>query len=90
MNDMRTLEKYRVRFYNGGSRQHPGKACDYMICWVEDEDSNSIELYAEALEPDGSAVADMVAWDYAIFNDLKAEIIDQAERLGVAAEQLEF
>ena len=84
------MEKYRVGYYNGASRQQPGKACDYMLCWVKDEDSNPIELYAEALEPDSSTVDDMAAWDYVIFNDLKADIIRQAKDCGIAAEQLAF
>ena len=84
------MKKYDIGYYGGESLQHPGKACDYMACWVEDEDSSSVELYAEALQPDGSAVEDMAAWDWAIFSDLKAEIIEQAKLLGVAAEQLEF
>ena len=87
---MTTLKKYRVGYHNGESRQQPGKACDYMTCWVKDEDGGSIELYAEMLEPDGLVVDDMAAWDYAIFNDLKADIIRQAKDCGIAAEQLAF
>lgn len=84
------LSTYNVTFFNGESRQQPGKGCDYMLCWIEDEDGRSVELYAELLEPDGSAVNDMAAWDYAVFNDLKVEITRQAKDYGITAEQLEF
>ena len=87
---MKDMKKYSIGYHNGESRQHPGKACDYMLCFVEDEAGAPVELYAEALEPDGSAVDDMAAWDYAVFNDLKADIIRQAKDCGIAAEQLVF
>ena len=84
------LSTYKVTFFNGESRLQPGKGCVYMLCFVEDEDGEPVELYTEALEPDGSAVDDMAAWDYAVFNDLKADIIRQAKNCGIAAEQLVF
>ena len=88
--NMTNMKKYIVGYYNGESRQQPGKGCDYMICAARDEDGEPVELYAEMLEPDGLAVGDMAAWDYAIFNDLKADIIRQAKDCGIAAEQLAF
>ena len=84
------LSIYKVKFFSGESRQQPGKGCDYMLCWVEDEDGRPVELYAEVLEPDSSAVDDMAAWDCMIFTGLKAEIIRQAKDCGIVAEELEF
>lgn len=84
------MKKYTVRYHNGESRQQPGKGCDYMLCWVENEGGNSVELYAEILCPDDVAEDAVDDWSDSVYDDLKAEIIEQAELLGVAAEQLEF
>ena len=84
------LKTYNVTFFNGESRQQPGKPCDYMLCLVEDEGGRPVELYTEVLEPSDLTAGDMAAWDYAMFDDMKVEIIRQAELLGVAADQLAF
>ena len=84
------MKKYNIGYYGGESLQHPGKACDYMICAARDEAGEPVELYAEVICPDDVTEDNIDAWSESIYDDLKAEIIEQAERLGVAAEQLEF
>ena len=84
------MEKYIIGYYGGESLQHPGKACDYMICAARDEDGEPVEMYAEAICPDDVTEDNVDAWSDSVYDTLKAEIIEQAERLGVTAEQLEF
>ena len=84
------MKKYTIGYYSGESRQHPGKGCDYMICAARDEYGEPIEMYAEAICPDDVTEDNIDAWSDSVYDDLKAEIIEQAKRLGVAAEQLEF
>lgn len=83
-------KNYEVKFFGGESRQQPGKGCDYMVCWVDDECGDPVELYTEVLEPDGLTVNGSVAWDDIVYDYLKAEIINQAKTYGITAEQLEF
>ena len=87
---MKNLKKYSIGYYGGESLQHPGKACDYMICVARDEDGRPVETYAEVICPDDVTEDNVDAWSESVYDDLKAEIIEQAKRLGVAAEQLEF
>lgn len=84
------MKKYNVGYYSGESLQHPGKGCDYMICAALDEAGEPIELYAEMICPDDVTEDNVDAWSDSVYDDLKAEIIEQAELLGVPAEQLEF
>ena len=84
------MKKYIVGYYGGESLQHPGKACDYMICAARDEDGEPVEMYAEVICPDDVTEDSIDTWSASVYDDLKAEIIEQAKVLGVAAEQLEF
>lgn len=84
------MKKYNVGYYSGESLQHPGKGCDYMICAARDEDGDPVEMYAEAICPDDVTEDNVDAWSDSVYDDLKADIIEQAARLGVAADQLEF
>lgn len=75
--------KIEVR-YEGGEARMPkyfGQAVDYMLAIVPVED-DEIELYAEA-EP----VEDDECGTY---DDLKAEILRQAEAAGIDAATLKF
>ena len=84
------MKKYTIGYYGGESLQYPGKACDYMICAARDEYDRPVEMYAEAICPDNITEDNIDAWSDSVYDDLKAEILEQAKRLGVAAEQLEF
>ena len=84
------MKKYNVGYYSGESLQYPGKGCDYMICAARDEDGRPVELYAEVICPDDVTEDTVDAWSDSVYDDLKAEIIEQAELLGVAESQLIF
>ena len=73
--------KYEVRYECGEARMNPGQAVDYMLAMVPVEDGE-VELYAEA-EP----VEDDECGTY---DDLKAEILRQAEKAGINVETLKF
>lgn len=74
LNNAKTSDILDIIFEGGESREHPGKACDYMIV-RRDHD----ELYAERLVEDRWDVAD----DFDHYDDLLADIIDQAEEEGM-------
>lgn len=84
------MKNYIIGYYGGESLLQPGKSCDYMICVSQDENGEPVELYAEAVCPDDVTEDNVDAWSDSVYDDLKAEIIDQAKILGVAAEQLIF
>ena len=84
------MKKHTVGYYGGESLQYPGKSCDYMICHVDDEDGELVDLYAEVICPDDVTEDSIDAWSDSVYDDLKAEIIRQAKDYGIAAEQLEF
>lgn len=70
-----TTTRYKVLFEGGESRTRPGAAVDYMLAVVD-----GVELYAEttATEDGGS------------YDELRAEIVEQAAAVGVSADQLSF
>ena len=84
------MKKYKVDHYGGESLEQPEKGCDYMICHVDDEDGELVDLYAEIVCPDDVTNDDVDAWSDSVYDDLKAEIIRQAKDYGIAAERLEF
>ena len=85
-----TPDTYTVDYFGGESRKQPGKSCDYLLCYVDDEDGKLVELYAEALCPDDVTEETIDDWSDGVYDDLKAEIIEQAKEYGIVAEQLEF
>lgn len=84
------MKKYDVGYYSGESLQHPGKGCDYMICAARDECGEPVEMYAEVLVPDDVSEGSADAWSDSVYDDLKADIIEQAKAYGIAEGQLEF
>jgi hypothetical protein len=66
-----------VRYAAGESRQHPGKAIDYMLA-----DVDGTELYAEAEPVEGDETA--------TYEDLAAEILSQAVAAGIDVTRLEW
>lgn len=72
--------KIELQFMGGESCYHPGKACNYIFVKLPDDE----ELYAETLIPDG---CEDECYGYSA---LKAEIIRQAENMGIPAETLVF
>lgn len=76
------MEKIILRFEAGESRYNPGKGCNYMFAELPDDE----ELYSEVVIPEDCDDADYFAYD-----ELKAEIIRQAEKkAGIPAETLVF
>ena len=67
-----------VFFEGGESRYNPEKAVDYMLVNLTD----GTELYAEAEPVDGA--------EWANFDALKAEILDQAAEKGISPDRLHF
>lgn len=67
-----------VVFEGGKSRQDPEKAVDYMLVNLTD----GTELYAEAAAVDGD--------DWANFDALKADILEQAAENGIDRDRLYF
>lgn len=84
------MKKHIVGYYGGESLLQPGKACDYMICVSQDETGEPVELYAEIVCPDDVSEDNLDGWSDSVYNDLKADIISQAEAYGIAEEQLIF
>ena len=70
------MTKYNVN-YSAGEARNSSEAVDYMIV-----DVNGIELYAEAA-PDPED-------ETGTYEELKAEIIRQAEKNGIDVEALRF
>lgn len=70
-----------LRFEAGKSRLHPERGCNYMIAKLPDDE----ELYSEIVIPE-----DCDDTDYFGYDDLKTEIIRQAENMGIPAETLVF
>lgn len=70
-----TTTHYVVRYEGGESRTQPGRAVDYMLAVVDD-----VELYAETAATD----------DASSYDELRAEIIEQAAKVGVSADRLTF
>ena len=67
--------KIRVQYSGGESRMNPGKAIDYMLAVVD-----GIELYAEVDAQD----------DNRSYDELRQEIIAQAETKGIKVSRLRF
>lgn len=84
---MANVKKIKVRFEGGEARDfHHGKlnAVNFMLAKFEDEDGDEIELYAEHEIEDEDASSDEG------YDELKAEIIEQAKEYGIAADRLHF
>lgn len=83
---MADMEKIKVTFAGGEARDwHPGDIhiVNYMRAQFEDEDGDEVELYAEyAVSESDDEVAG--------YDELKAEIIEQAAEYGIAADRLHF
>ena len=83
---MANVEKIKVTFAGGEARDwHPGDIhiVNYMRAQFEDKDGDEVELYAEyAVNESDDEVAG--------YDELKAEIIEQAAEYGIAAERLHF
>lgn len=84
------MKNYIIGYYGGESLLQPGKSCDYMICVSQDENGEPVELYAEIACPDDVTEDSLDAWSDSVYDDLKADIIEQAEAYGIAEDQLEF
>lgn len=70
--------KYEISF-EGGEGRYTTKAVNYMMAEV-----NGVELYAEVVLPDED-----VADDYG-YEELKAEILEQAAENNIPADTLHF
>nr|DAF50134.1 MAG TPA: hypothetical protein [Siphoviridae sp. ctzyE57]DAG63890.1 MAG TPA: hypothetical protein [Caudoviricetes sp.] len=81
-----TMKKIEVRFEGGEARDfHQGKlnAVNFMLAKFEDEDGDEIELYAEhEMNEDDD--------ECAYYDELKAEIIEQAKEYGIPESDLHF
>ena len=83
-----TITRYTVSFECSESRYlYDGQlpAANFMLAHVEDADGEDVELYAERpltedMQPDGD--------DF--YDELRAEIIEQAAKVGVSADRLTF
>lgn len=83
---MANVEKIEVMFAGGEARDfHPGNihVVNYMLATFEDEDGEEIELYAEyAVNESDDEIAG--------YDELKAEIIEQAKEYGIPESDLHF
>lgn len=70
------MKKYIVDYKSGDSRTNPGVSVDYMLVKVD-----GVELYAEAIAQDDES---------ANYDELKASIIEQANKQGICADTLIF
>lgn len=71
------MSKYEVSFLGGESR-NSSEAVNYMIA-----DVDGVELYSEIVLPDDEDE------DYG-YDELKGEILQQAQDAGIAADDLKF
>ena len=69
--------KVEVEYKAGESRKNPGECIDYMLA-----DVDGVELYAEAEPVEGDETG--------TYDELRAEIIRQAEENGIDAKKLRF
>ena len=77
------MKKINVKYSSGESRTNPGKAVDYMIATLGNEDGYEIdEIYAEADPVEGDETG--------TYEELRAEILSQAKDAGVPADILQF
>lgn len=74
-------KKFDVLYSAGEGRYIPG-GVDYMITTAENADEDDVELYAEMEPVEGD--------ECGTYDDLKAEILDQAKEKGVPVESLKF
>lgn len=74
LNNTKTSDILDIIFEGGESLNHPGKAADYMIVRLDNG-----TLYAERLVEDRWDVAD----DFDHYDDLLADIIEQAKEEGI-------
>lgn len=85
---MADMEKIEVKFEAGEACYwHHGElpAVNFMLAKFEDEDGDWVELYAEH-----EIVEDEDAGGDEGYDELKAEIIEQAAEYGIAADRLHF
>lgn len=80
--------KALVLYQAGESRYDPLKGIDFMLCHLDSVDRGDIELYAEADPVPGD---EPDTWDeLGTYDELKSEILKQAEAEGVPADILHF
>ena len=87
-----------VIFEGGSSRFNPSAGVNYMLAKAHDKDGDEIELYAEVAAPDDWAGRDpdeiaeeeMERFDKESYNQLKAEILRQAEKNQINPDALDF
>lgn len=74
------MKKYKVT-YQGGEGRYTNEAVDWMMVTIETDDE-PIELYAEREMIEGDETAN--------YDDLKADILRQAEENGIDKNSLVF
>lgn len=74
------MKKYKVT-YQGGEGRYTNEAVDWMMVTIETDDE-PIELYAEREMVEGDETAN--------YDDLKADILRQAEENGIDKNSLVF
>lgn len=80
--------KALVLYQAGESRYAPGKGIDFMLCRLNRSEWDDVELYAEADPVPGD---EPDTWDeLGTYDELKSEILKQAEAEGVPADILHF
>jgi hypothetical protein len=89
------MEKVKVRVeYKAGESRYSNKAVDWMLAVVPIyEDGvhvDDVELYAEAENPTWDEDGGYYEDERATFEELKAEIFDQAEEKGIDLSQYEL
>ena len=89
------MKKYLVTYEGGESRSTPELGVDYMIVDAIDSDGDMVVLYAEMENPTFDKEKDIdEQWkiydELATFEDLEAEILEQAKEYGVDVESLDF
>ena len=82
------MARYFVDYGGGESRKQAGRACDYMLVKL----NGGGELYAERIYPKGTKAdtPKFNALEAKYEKELIAEIIQQAVKYGISAEQLTF
>jgi len=89
------MEKVKVRVeYKAGESRYSSKVVDWMLAVVPIyEDGvhvDDVELYAEAENPTWDEDGGYYEDERATFEELKAEIFDQAEKKGIDLSQYEL
>lgn len=76
--------------YQAGESRYSNKGVDYMFAQFENEAGEEVELYAEAENLTWNEEKEILEDESATYDELKAEILEQAVEHGIPESDLVF